>query len=429
MLFLKNEVYLHDNRNKSMKRLLCHIILYMFCATAGQAQSIWTTVESEKDIIDGAVYMITTKTTDGKKISAIPHPEYNPYGYSCKSSDGNKTYYFSSITNSINQVLQLSHLFKFVKIDDIWYIKDINWNKYIGKNTISGIGNSTLFEARDIPDENCETSFTFSSVKNTAKITIKVGSRYLVHKDHNSLQLNSQATTTENEVDIYRLNYTVLDAGGNLKPQNSNNTTVLYRNFLTDIYNTMIIPCSITNYKTIFGNNVTAYEVKAITDSKIIISTVSGTALNANTPYLLKGSSFNSSPYVLGTQTINYDGNTDPVTTFSAGSIHGVYATRALPTKNAYFMYQDEFLPYNSEYYNNKSMTISPYKWYVETPSTSSAKAIVIDEQDATSIHTPGAKKQETGVYDLNGRLVGTSTKKPLQKGIYVVNGQKTVIQ
>ena len=254
---------------------------------------------------------------------------------------------------------------------------------------------------------------------------------YLQQKGHMVRFYSLSTTANPNNLMLYKLkDYFVLDAHTDLPATDSSDKQVLmYRNFLTDIYNTLIMPCNISNYKTVFGSNVTAYEVENITDSKIIISTVSGTALNANTPYLLKGSSYNTSPYALGLQTINYDGSKDPVTTFSAGSIHGVYATRALPTENAYFMYEDEFLPYNPEYYDNKSMAISPYKWYVETHSTSSAKAIVIDEQDATNIHTPGPKKQETGVYDLNGRLVGTSTKKPLQKGIYVVNGQKTVIQ
>lgn len=405
-------------------RKIIALILLVFCTSNAVGQSVWTTVDSEDKLVDGGVYFLTG-VYNNTKYAKIPSPNSdNPFQYSALKNS------YTSITTSINDILRVSHLFKIEKIDGIWYIKDINLNKYIGKNTIiAGTNTAAHILLRTVPDDYCKASFTFSDKTNTPQWTIKVHERYLCAAPYiEMMSLRQEATTKENQLFIYRLNYTVLDAGDNLKEINLSNKTIMYRSFLTGIYNTLILPCDVTDYKTVFGSEVTAYEVTGMTEDNIYIDEVRGNSLTAGKPYLLKGNSFNKSPYQFGTQTVEYDGSTEPVTHYGGGTVHGVYATRPVP-ENAFFMFNDQFIPYQKDKIVDQAMTISPYKWYVETNGSHTAKRITLQTASTTAIKTPRKvdNNHQTTIYTLSGQRIEKDA--PLRKGIYIVDKKKVMMK
>ena len=57
---------------------------------------------------------------------------------------------------------------------------------------------------------------------------------------------------------------------------------------------------------------------------------------------------------------------------------------------------------------------------------------LLVDIDEATSIHGPASDNEKESVYDLSGRLVNSSTRQLFnsqKKGVFIVNGKKIVVK
>lgn len=418
-----------------MKKYLFTFFSVLLASSEVWGQSIWTTVKDESQIVDGAVYMLTGTNSKKKKPATIPHLfeakgcSENVYFYTPKSEDLNSAYNYSSITKDIKKVLKESHLFKIIKRDNSWYIKDINEDMYIGEILPDDYKHQAIgaIKLRKEPDNYCKVEFDFTK----DKPAIRISDCYLLYRTDAGLRLLDTPRKDDSYVDIYRLNYTILDANDDLKETSYNAETVMYRNFEENLYNTLILPCDVSDYQAAFGSGVKAYELTKIDDMNLTIVEKQDLHLTSHTPYLLKGT-FGKGPYLLGRQEVSYDGS-DPVATVEGGTAHGVFANRTVP-EEAYFIYENKFYTYDTVYFN-KGMMIAPYKWYIPTaPATAHAKGMkslgIRESKNDVSTdidNTTQMPEWKGEVYSLSGQRMNTNA--PLPRGIYIRKGKKVVVQ
>lgn len=404
-----------------MKKLFT-LIIVLIHANYGMAQgNLWERVTTTANWDNDGVYMLT-QTKIKNKVN---------YYIACNwrqnnASDAFVGYYTDDnkrdLLNVTESVMLDMSLFKIIKENDNWYIYDIKQQKYI--DDASKDNNIKLIEKNESRPINI--SFEDDLVRiaiNTTRIIKTIPANWIIRTYALS---NTSAVLPM----LFKLkNYTILDGQNSLSATQSIDKKVLmYRNFFTDIYNTLILPCDVANYKGVFGDGVTAYEVTGMTEENIYIKEVASEDLTAGKPYLLKGSSFNESPYLFGIQTVDYDGATDPVTSYSGGTVHGVYATRSVP-ENAFIMYNDQFIPYQKDKIEDQAMTISPYKWYVETNGSHAAKRITLQTASTTAIKTPRKvdNNHQTTIYTLSGQRIEKDAL--LRKGIYIVEKKKVMMK
>ncbi len=86
----------------------------------------------------------------------------------------------------------------------------------------------------------------------------------------------------------------------------------------------------------------------------------------------------------------------------------------------------------NTLYWPNGAMTINPFRAYFQLNSAAATRSVVLNFGDETTgiveLKNSGIQesKSDTGWYTLDGRRLNG---KPTTKGLYIHNGQKTVIK
>ena len=408
-----------------MKRVF--IILSILLISIGEiwGQSIWTKITTTDNWDNDGVYWLTQTTKSGQTTyyyvwESIIKQEGTPSDNIYNSYKGKK-YTFNKVT--INIIPNI-HLFRIIKVsNDEWYIYDINEQRYLTDNGTGKYWNYIALEKDRIKGRN-NVKISFS---NGLMDILFPASNYLRCKD-NFMRLYVDTNKDAKAPIVYKLkDFTTLDAMSDLPSKEGTSQVIMYRNFEEDLYNTLILPCNVSDYQTTFGSGVKAYELTKIDDKNLTIVEKKDNRLEAKKPYLLKGN-FNKSPYLLGNQEISYEGS-DPITNVEGGEVHGVFATREVP-EWAYFIYENKFYTYDTSYFN-ANMTISPYKWYIPmAPATSQGKKAkslgiseFIDNTSTSIISTSLENNDKTAIYSLTGQRMKENT--PLPRGIYIKNGRK----
>lgn len=151
--------------------------------------------------------------------------------------------------------------------------------------------------------------------------------------------------------------------------------------------------------------------------------------LAAGTPYLITWEEDNGldKPTTIVFSQVTFKNETYPVT----GSVAGESSIVFKPNFNL-LKYTEEktsilFLSNNTLYNVGNGTRIKPQRAYFERLGGGSIRGMVFEiEDDETAIESVNGAVNNDPWYDLNGRKL---TGKPAQKGIYIINGKKTIIK
>ncbi|MBQ7472322.1 MAG: glycoside hydrolase N-terminal domain-containing protein [Prevotella sp.] len=163
-------------------------------------------------------------------------------------------------------------------------------------------------------------------------------------------------------------------------------------------------------------------DVEAYTLSYISDNMVKGTpveTIEANQPVLLK----NSGTLVLTAKEGTLEYKAAPV----EGMLTGVYETVKAPIGSYVLQKQNDLVAFYKVADADHQPTIKPFRAYLDAPSTARVLSIGFDDE-VTGIGSlsPNASEAEGSYYSIDGRKL---TGKPVQRGVYVVNGKKVVIK
>ena len=187
------------------------------------------------------------------------------------------------------------------------------------------------------------------------------------------------------------------------------------RIFNTGSYiSTFVLPFGFT-----VPEGVTVAKLDQVAESKLVFKPVEQT--EAHVPYVVIT---DDAQFINSLHNVSVKATTDADLTLTVNGVRhiGVYATTAVT--DAYGYSGGQFIKANSG-------TVKPFRTYIKMPETLTAKqyAVSIDEGTTTSVSSiefdnvqPDTIFSTTGV-----RMAGNL--KSLQKGVYIVNGQKVIVK
>ena len=208
---------------------------------------------------------------------------------------------------------------------------------------------------------------------------------------------------------------------------NVERTVDLSRSISADKWSSICLPFDMTEdqLKAAFGENVKVAELSSGDETTLNFNVTNATI--ANQPYAIKVSSSDS---YSGTATIS--------------DVTIAYSDAPVQNADVDWMFignyvKDAYMPQGSYFFSNNALKlvvnenankIQPLRGYFTYSAGNAAKALnfTINDGDTTAIGVVNEEgtmqtTAEGKVYNLNGQLVGTPT-----RGIYVVNGQKVVV-
>lgn len=202
----------------------------------------------------------------------------------------------------------------------------------------------------------------------------------------------------------------------------------LRRQLSPDYWNTFSVPFSITEkqVREVFGQGTIITELESVVGN--VMNFVSSKVIEAGTPYLIKPTKIVLLPAFSYKGTIEVKDEPTAVS-ISDYSFVANYSPYRMKTDGTEF-----FIGTNGNFYK-PSATGAPLKGmraYFVMPFGSMAKlnidGVVTDIEfimiDGETMHNPALH----GIYSLQGQYLGESTRN-LPKGIYIINGRKTVIK
>lgn len=216
------------------------------------------------------------------------------------------------------------------------------------------------------------------------------------------------------------------------------------RTLKANTWSTICLPFSMTEaqVKAAFGDDVQLaefvdYEAEEVAGDICSITVnfddvdLSSYGFEANFPYLIKV----SSPLTEFTVTAKVEPDEDEAvseyTNGKSGSRKEVYGTfKGVLHSGGYVPANDLFLSDNKFYYSTGISTIKAFRAYLNLvdvmPSSSASVAIRINE-GTTRVEGLSTPAQTGNAYDLSGRKMLSD--KNLEKGVYVIDGQKVVVK
>ena len=313
-------------------------------------------VTSTDDIVDGGYYLIT-------------YQSYYYFIYQKVSDTNNRLHYSANVNGGsdknslISTVIEKSNIVKFIKIkdkDNKWLIYDVKSHKYFGIST-EGFNYLTPL---DSPQEG-DTISIGTNTNNAVciQITTPQKSVYNLAIANSDYEWYSPSSIKNNNkkyyIDLYRINNysTTLDETQDLPTTTGTTNVSLNISFSNNYYNTLMLPCKITgSYSAVFGTGVKAYSVKSSESDGITFTLVpDADGLQANTPYLIKGTFFNP-PFIISNTTIDASSASNGINTVTTGgsTFNGIYKTGIDLGGNKYYvLYNDNF--YSCESYKGSS--------------------------------------------------------------------------
>lgn len=279
-------------------------------------------------------------------------------------------------------------------------------------------------------------------------VTVSADESLAVGSEHVAVISNANFSTTSGEETLDNVNVTitigenriVLDENSTTAPAAANEVNVkVMRTITAGVWNTICLPFAMTaaQVTTVFGDDVQLAEFKGWETTEynddddptaISVSFANVTAIEANTPYIIKVSTALTEFTVDG---VDIDPEEDPAVTVgkkskgTLGSFTGSYVPVTIEEECL-------FLNNNKFWYSKGNTSMKGYRAYfyfqdvlAEYTATAGARIIITDNNDggATGIQTPKTVVDEF-YYNLNGQRV----EKP-KKGLYIHNGKKEVVK
>ena len=196
----------------------------------------------------------------------------------------------------------------------------------------------------------------------------------------------------------------------------------LKRTITAGNWSTIVLPFALTaeQVTSVFGTNVKVAELSSGNATTLNFSTA--TSMTANKPYAIKVENGEyTSPKTINGVTIV---NATPTQSITNWDFEGTYSSTTVPEGSYYFK--------SNKLYQRSAghtTTMKPFRAYLTYTGGSPAPALnFIIDGDVTGIAHINADGQmnleEGAVYNLNGQRVANPT-----KGLYIVNGKKTIIK
>lgn len=200
-------------------------------------------------------------------------------------------------------------------------------------------------------------------------------------------------------------------------------------------WSTICLPFAMTEaqVKEAFGNDVKVAKISSATSStldddpdyiyKIDVKFTSVSAIDANTPYIIKTSGAVKEFTALH---VNVSPVASPRTGTSAARMYGNYVNGTFVPEFSLFLSDNKF------WYSTGSTKIKGFRGYftfrdiLTKVDEASAKVIMYFDDEVTSIENINNEGLNGNIYSVGGQYMGTNTNR-LQRGVYIVNGKKVV--
>jgi hypothetical protein len=381
----------------------------------------FTKVTSTSQFVDGGLYFITSSSGSDSYYFSFNGNDVRSY---------NNSYQGVSSRVATETAISHSNILKFIRkgLGD-WQLYDIKLHKYLG---ISDIGIKNYLSVYDAPQDEYKIGFYPIDKKNNSfdiGLLTTGNTIYNLALNVNDYDWYSSSNTSVQKLTIYQITdySTTLDETQDLPTTTGTINVSLNISFSNNYYNTLMLPCKITgSYSAVFGTGVKAYSVKSSESDGITFTLVpDADGLQANTPYLIKGTFFNP-PFIISNTTIDASGASNGINTVTTGgsTFNGIYKTGIDLGGNKYYvLYNDNF--YSCESY--KTMPIKLFRWYLSSSASPTKKLIIRDETTGINVPVSIAKEPtDNRIYRLDGTYAGTSFD-ALSKGIYISHGKKII--
>ena len=175
------------------------------------------------------------------------------------------------------------------------------------------------------------------------------------------------------------------------------------------------------------ANGLKAVAITAITETTATVDGVSRILVKANNGVLMKGTA-NSDYDLRAWPSEERPSGLTPIPTADAKSYAGNELVPA--TVKTHFTPTEYYILYNETFYELKpddNTSVSACKAVLKRTSASQARSLSIDGEGTTGIDLTPTVSEDDGVwYSIDGRKLDG---KPTRKGLYIKNGQKTVIR
>ena len=408
-----------------MKKLwltMLTLILSFLVSNLAQGKTTWTRVTSIDQVESGKIYMLAAYSTSSNSISGkiqsinyfSPNIE-SGYYYNETSRISNTSISPTISTDSTKQYLSVI----LIQETDGWTLYNTTTHNYQGYSTLNKIDESNVYNSNYYwtININGKELVEIENIKNPGVIL-----GFKVTNDTKQLHGYSKTATGTTAPILYKLTSYELDESKDYKESDNIYQTpvTLRRSFTNDTYNSLVLPCDVNDYKTIFGYGTTAYELSGYNNDNINFTTVIGNYLFANKPYIITGT-FNASPYDIGNVELNKTSKPLSVSGDSKCSYVGNFTKADLSGKDYYILCNNKFYPCSSQ---PAPFNILPYHCYFTLSESVKAK-IAINGTEATSIeYIQYDQKNNNEKYDRNGIKIEDMTS---YHGIYICNGHKYI--
>lgn len=368
-------------------------------------------ITKPSQIVDGGTYMFYHPTATNQWYFERENctAEGKEYKYRLAIKYGKAT--------KMDDIIRHNFLFKFLKIKNNWYMVDAKSNLFIGHE-------ASWFIESETPDQDYIVHFA-EKEKNPCAV---IFGKYAVTIASSWVSLSTSPDKKINCPDLYQVTNCgmIADEDQDLQmPSVTCTSATLTRKFAESVFNTLILPYDVPNYKVTFGWNTTAYElVEANATALYYEEKNTDLALKANTPYLIKGHFFTGN-YITPIQVSDDMGTNEITKTIGPVTIHGIYEKKDIGRSDAFILYQDILRCCQKV----KNMPVKPYHWYITIPGgAAQAKSIrMIDKTTATGMASPIVTENPNGpIYHIQGTPMNMPWD-ALPKGIYIVNHKKVI--
>ena len=344
-----------------MKRTLLSTLVacLVLLASPASAQS-WTKIEAQADVIPGSTYIITFTNDEGYYHTLLFEKDDEAYWLRSNS-------YFDKKYSTVESLVDNTTLFTIEQNQGTLYLYSQKEQKYLA--TITGSAAASKVQLVETPEEASPLTFE----RDNDVLELKLSDRYLQHQPAASDYRLYSKSTKKSKLNVLLYRYDTGDApttktytlstDEDLSVSDVYGNVSFVRAFKDDYYNTLILPFKIEDYKSVFGINVSAYELQKVDHNDITFKAVETNELKADTHYLLKGK-FKPGPYEIKNVYIK-DNSTEGIIKYTRGNItfHGLYKHKAVGQSSAFILWQESFYPCT----NIPSLTVEPYKWYLTT--------------------------------------------------------------
>lgn len=400
-----------------VKKHLLLSCIFMTVTLCGQAQTETPQLVSDplESLSNGAGQLfLMTRIEKAKYSKTVPIQEQAQNG---------PFLYGAAAKYSKEEAITESNLFRLIECDGNFFLYDTKKGKYVGYS-----------------EEKYNWLKCYDKANDFCKLTksgkgLQLYKAYLCyHKTNNYFGLYASPTKEHPAANLYAItqlpSYGITLTEDSLLPAKINKgedaAVSLHRTFEPNALNTLILPFDVENYREVFGMQTTVYRLNEDNTQAIeFISMDNGETMKANKPYLIKGESFNSQPFIFPASTKFQYGGEEQTVKVGDITYHATYKNQEF--KEA----ADLYVVANNKIYSckNRTIKIKPYRWYITSEKAATAKEFLLNiGTGIQNMEYRETKKNTSAIYNLQGmKVADADTRNSLPHGIYICNGKKFV--